>query len=101
MILTWMPVRRIRKEDSVYAQLRHWLVNGDGRILACITEPPNDNPEDSFDARIYLQEGDDDGYFISLEHAMEWCEKRVREKAAAEEKKKLAASSAVTVEASI
>jgi hypothetical protein len=71
-----MPPRKIKREDLLYPEFRHWLVNGDGRLLACVQEPAPDNPEDSFDARLYYTSSDDFAYFISLEHAQAWCEKQ-------------------------
>ncbi len=75
MKLTWMPPRSLRREDLVYPQIRHWLVDQGGRIVAGIIEPQKDNPEDSYDARLYLRSTDDEAYFISLEHAQAWCER--------------------------
>lgn len=76
MTLTWMPPRKIKHFDETYRQVKHWLVNQDGRILASVIEPAVDNPEDSFDARLHYTNKDDTGYFISLEHAQEWCQRR-------------------------
>jgi hypothetical protein len=75
MSLVWMPPRKLKLEDLVYPELRHWLVDGDGRLLACVQEPAPDNPEDSFDARLYYRSTDDFAYFISLDHARTWCER--------------------------
>lgn len=98
MKLTWMPPRKLKFEDALYPQVRHWLVDGDGRILAAITEPSQENPEDSFDARLYYTNIDDTGYFISLEHAQSWCERRARIDTA-EGERKAAALAAIAVEA--
>ena len=74
MSLVWMPPRKRKHEDMLYPQIRHWLVNEAGRILACVIDPQPDDPEDSFDARLYFRSSDDEGYFISLEHAKAWAE---------------------------
>lgn len=77
MKLTWMPPRTIwRESDDLYPYVRHWLVDEEGRILACVDETRPSNPEDSFDARLYYTMTDDTAYFISLEHAQAWAEKR-------------------------
>lgn len=78
MNLVWMPPRKRNLEGALYPQINHWLVDGDGRILACIVEPMPDNEEDSFDARLHFRTNDDDAYFISLEHAQKWCERETR-----------------------
>ena len=102
MSMTWMPPRRFRQPDELYDELRHWLVDGAGRIVCCIVEPKRANPEDSFDARIYVSNVDDTGYFISLDHAKAWCEKRIRAMVAAREQKRpLPTPRAVTEEAEI
>lgn len=92
MTLTWMPPREVRRVDidQLYPEMRHWLVNEDGRILASVVEPNRGNPEDSFDVRLFYTMTDDAGYFISLEHAQRWAEKRARDDAAADEEKKKA-----------
>ncbi len=74
MTLTWMPPRHRKLEDLVYPQVRHWLVDGSGRILAAIIEPQQDDAEDSFDVRLYTRSLDDEAYFISLDHAKAWAE---------------------------
>lgn len=79
MKLTWMPPRSVKHENELYKQVRHWLVNEEGRILACIIEPAQDNPQDNFDTRLYHVDKNDTGYFISLDQAQAWCEKRCRE----------------------
>jgi hypothetical protein len=98
MKLTWMPPRKVKRidVDLLYPDLRHWLVNEDGRILAMIVEPAPDNPQDSFDAKLYYTMTDDTAYFISLDHAQAWCEKRAREDWAAEEEKKKVVPAAVS-----
>lgn len=73
MTLTWMPPRKRRLDDMLYPQIQHWLVDHEGRILACVIEPQADDPEDSFDGRLYFRLSDDEAYFISLEHAQAWC----------------------------
>lgn len=80
MILTWMPARKLRdRESDVYPFMQvHWLVDEDGRVIASIREPREDNAEDSFDARLYWTNNDDTAYFISLEHAQLWAENRAR-----------------------
>jgi hypothetical protein len=100
MTLTWMPPRSIKRTDVdlLYPDLRHWLVNEDGRILASVLEPARDNPEDSFDTRLYYTLADDFAYFISLEHAQAWCEKRARSDAAKDEEKKAAVHAMAALE---
>lgn len=98
MTLTWMPPRTLKREDSVYPQVRHWLVNEEGRVLAAVIPPARDNDEDSFDARLFWTMTDDTAYFISLEHAQAWCVKRAIADHAAEEKKKTLAPAAATLE---
>jgi hypothetical protein len=100
MTLTWMPPRKLRRDpDDLYAELRHWLVDEDGRILAAVIEPPPDKAEESFDARLYYTMTDDTAYFISLEHAKAWTEKRARKDAAEQEAKKRVRPATVAVEA--
>lgn len=79
MILTWMPPVSLKHLDYVHPQRRHWLVNEEGRILAAVIDPQPDNPEESFDAKLYYTNTNDEAYFISLDHAKEWCEKKSRE----------------------
>jgi hypothetical protein len=74
MALVWMPPRKRKIEDMLYPQMRHWLVDEAGRILACVIDPQPDDQEDSFDGRLYFRSTDDEAYFISLEHAKDWCE---------------------------
>lgn len=89
MNLIWLPARRIRLEVGEYKQSQHWLIDDDGRILACLKEPPADNPEDSFD--VYVRIGDkEQAEFYSVDHAKAWAEREVRtyfEKKQAEQEK--------------
>lgn len=78
MGLTWTPPRKKKREDLLYPQMHHWLVDETGRILAKVGVPQPDDPEDSFDARLYFRSTDDEAYFISLEHAQAWAEQETR-----------------------
>lgn len=98
MTLTWAPPRSIKHLDETYKQTRHWLVNEEGRIMACVIDPAQDNPEDSFDARLHYTNTDDTGYFISLGDAQAWCEKRCRDDAAAKQAAAVPATMAVVTE---
>lgn len=98
--LTWTPPRKIRRDnDDLYPSVRHWLVDQEGRILACVDEPKPNNEEDSFDVRLYYTMTDDIAYFLSLEHAQAWAVKRVTADAFEEQKKKSAIEQPAAIEA--
>jgi hypothetical protein len=93
-----MPPRRRKLEDMLYPQIRHWLVDGAGRILACVIAPQQDDPEDSYDARLYIRSTDDEAYFISLDHAKAWAERETAQEWAAAERKKQSTATTASVE---
>jgi hypothetical protein len=75
MSLIWLE-RSVKLDDTLYKQSQHWLIDEDGRILACVKEPQQDNAEDSVDA--YLRVGEkEQAEFYSLDHAKHWAEREV------------------------
>lgn len=81
MVLRWEKPRAIRAQpDDLYKQLRHWLVDSEtGRILASVSEPRDDAPQDSFDVKLYFTHTDDEAYFVTLDQAKVWMETRTLE----------------------
>lgn len=78
MSLIWLPPRSLVLADEVYKQIQHWLIDEEGRILAKVLEPQQNNPEDSADA--FLQFGDrEQADFISADHAKAWSERKAVE----------------------